>query len=519
MNIGRERTTGKIFLADSAQIVRHRRYICPECSAPLIHHEETIHKIAFFAHRPHTADPDCKLYFAPDETDCRQLARERVFRLREPSLRLRILGEQGDGLLWQACMLIPKFDRATSLSLEDSPVYGRINVSALKDGGTPIAVYPQSSDYTIITFEPELPPDRLLVEGFSEVTIFHFTPDLCRRVHAREPLVRGDAYVVVHRDPAITRSMPQYLQSRALIPLDGWRGQAFRVPLSPTGEVVRWFSTKLNKAVADDKRAASVILPTDAYRQDDDTWIVPAGDSPVIVAVDFGTAEEAPRSLMLVHGDGEPPETLFLSPLRHAYVRIEALNVGLHELRCAADGETLLTLSVGADDRRAASCDLYFIFAGKEGPRTEYLWGRDLERYFEAVSVGLSVIVDVAVPAKAHVMVRTGHGASSRTTVIDGGESAEDSANAGDQLKKALETELATISPRIEIDAGSFGRFVLQSASPKHSSRRAPFDLVQRKTWLVLTGAISRKPKSRAMAETNVHLRAQIRQLEARRNR
>ncbi|MCR6654641.1 MAG: hypothetical protein NVV63_02270 [Opitutus sp.] len=251
------------------------------------------YRVAFFGHRPHQAEPDCPLYFAPHDTDVERVVNERAYRVREPVLRLQLLNRQSNGYRWQACILIPRFERATSFSVENSTIYSRVPVSAIKEGGNSFPVTVQQATYVIITFEPDEPPERIMVEGFASVTLFRLSSHLCSRLEGRAPLIAGEAYVVIH--PAATNLAPPsgLVTAQPLLSTDGWSGFAFVLPASPTKDVVKWVAAKLDRRITERDFSASILAPADAYRLDDGAWMVTVPTPAITMAFAFG-ADHAP---------------------------------------------------------------------------------------------------------------------------------------------------------------------------------------------------------------------------------
>lgn len=520
MNTGRERITGRIVTATAAAKTPNRQYACPICAASLIYHPVSSYRVAFFGHRPHHAEPDCPLYFAPHDTDVERVVSDRAYRVREPALRLQLLSRQNNAYRWQACLLIPKFDRATSFSIENSTVYGPVNVSAIKEGGYPFPVGVQQTDYVVTTFEPGEPPERITVDGFSSVTLFRFSSHLCSRVEGRVPLTPGEAYVVIHHDHTHPAPPAGLLRTQSLLLTNGWAGFAFALPTSPTKEITKWVAAILGRRIAEQDFAGSVVSPADCYHLDDGTWIVTEPVAAITASLIFGSDEAIPPALTVVHSTAGKSQVLSLGPSRQAHLQIPKPDSGLYQVKRTDNGAVLLTIAVSAPAREPKQTGVYFLFGVNGRVEKEYLWSTELVPRLQGMTIGLVGLIEVSIPPRTSLWISTGAATGPLRQVIDSGESIAQGESAGTALKRAIELALKSPRPAFEINAGGFGRLVFPPRPPERSQFQAklPPAIAARQAWVILaktTLAITQ----RSLAypdQTPARLRAHVRQLSSR---
>jgi len=518
MNTGRERITGRIVTATAAAKTPNRQFACPICAASLFYHPVSDYRVAFFGHRPHQAEPDCPLYFAPHDSNVEHIVNDRAYRIREPALRLQLLNRQNNGYRWQACILIPKFDRATSFCIENSTVYGRVNVSAIREGGNPFPVAVQQTDYLITTFEPDEPPERIAVDGFSSVTLFRLSSHLCSRVENRTPLTPGEAYVVIH--PSVINLAPPsgLLPTQPLVTADGWSGFAFALPTSPTKDVVKWAALKLDRRIAEQDFSASVIAPVDAYRVNDGTWMVATPVEAITMSIAFGADGATPPTLMVVHSTAGKSQSVNLGSARQAHLQIPNPHSGLYQVKRADNNAIILTVAVVAPAREPKQAGVYFLFSVNGRVEKEYLWSAELAPRFHGMSVGLVGLIEASIPPSVRLSISTGTGAKQQRQTIDSGESIAQGESAGATLKRTIEQAFKSARPAFEIDAAGFGKLTFPSRPPERlqGSVRVPLALAARQAWVALvTPALMRRNPARP-ADTTVRLRAHVRQLSNR---
>lgn len=515
MNTGRERTTGRIVTATAAAKTPNRQFACPICAASLIYHPVSHYRIAFFGHRPHQAEPDCPLYFAPHDTDVERVVNDRAYRIREPALRLQLLNRQGNGHRWQACVLIPKFERATSFTLENSTLYVRVQVSAIREGGNPFPVTVQTKDYVVTTFEPDEPPERITVDGFSSVTLFRLSSHLCSRVEGRAPLTPGEAYVVIHPIPANPAPPLGLLQTQPLIATDGWSGFAFALPSSPTNEITEWVTAKLDRRIAEQDFGVSVVAPIDSYKLNDGTWIVTAPTEAITASIVFGSDDAPPSALVVVHNTAGKSESLSLGSTRHTHLQIPKPHSGLYQVKRADNGVILLTVAVTAPAREPRQAGIYFLFSVNGRVEKEYLWSAELTTRFQGMSIGLVGLVEVFIPLGVRLSISTGTGAKQQRTTIDSGESVTQGESAGTALKRAIELAFKSPRPVFEIDAGGFGKLTFPPRPPERLQGpvKLPAALAARQAWVTLARSARLRRDLQHWDDTPSRLRAHARQL------
>lgn len=521
MNTGRERITGRIVTATAAAKTPNRQFACPICAASLVYHPVSHYRVAFFGHRPHQAEPDCPLYFAPHDTDVERVVSDRAYRIREPVLRLQLLNRQGNSHRWQACILIPKFDRATSFTLENSTLYGRVQVSAIREGGNPFPVTVQTNDYLVTTFEPDEPPERIMVDGFSSVTLFRLSPHLCSRVEGRAPLTPGEAYVVIH--PSHANLAPPFglLQTQSLSTIDGWSGFAFALPSSPTKEITKWVAAKLDRLIAEQDFAASVVAPIDSYKLNDGTWVVTAPTEVITASIVFGSDDAPPSALVVVHNTAGKSESLSLGSTRHTYLQIPKPHSGLYQVKRADNGAILLSVAVTAPAREPTQAGIYFLFSVNGRVEKEYLWSAELTQRFQGMSIGLVSIVEVLIPLGVRLSISTGTGARQQRTTIDSGESVTEGERAGTTVKRTIELEFKSSRPVFEIDAGGFGKLTFPPRPPERFQGpvKLPAALAARQAWITLARSTLPGRGLPHWDDTPPPLRAHARQLANRTGR
>lgn len=515
MNIGRERITGRIVTAAAAAKTPNRQFACPICAGSLIYHAMSDYRVAFFGHRPHQAEPDCPLYFAPHDTDVERVVNERAYRVREPVLRLQLLNRQTNGYRWQACILIPRFERATSFSVENSTIYSRVPVSAIKEGGNPFPVTVQQASYVITTFEPDEPPERIMVDGFASVTLFRLSSHLCSRLEARAPLIAGEAYVVIH--PAAANLAPPYglVTAQPLLSNDGWSGFAFVLPASPTKDVAKWVAAKLDRRITEQDFSASIVAPADAYRLDDGAWMVTVPTPAITMAFAFGADHTPPSALTVVHNTAGRIQFVSLAARREAYLQIPNPHSGLYQIKRADTGAILLTVAVAPPGREAKQAGIYFLFSVNGRIERECLWSTELAPRLHGVSVGLANLVEISIPPGVRIAFSIGEGTKQQRRTIDSGESLAQGEAAGATLVRAIERVLKSVRPIFELDAGDFGKlaFPVQKPARLDDSTRISPVLAARQAWITLaTPALMRRNGAR-VGEPAARLRAHIRQL------
>jgi len=520
MNTGRERITGRIVTATTAAETPNRQYACPICAASLIYHPVSSYRVAFFGHRPHHAEPDCPLYFAPHDTDVERVVSDRAYRIREPALRLQLLNRQNNAYRWQACLLIPKFDRATSFSIENSTVHGRVNVSAIKEGGYPFPVEVQQADYVVTTFEPDEPPERITVDGFSFVTLFRLSSHLCSRIEGQMPLTSGEAYVVIHHGRTNPAPPANLLRTQSLLTTDGWAGFAFVLPASPTKDIAKWVASKLDRRIAEKDFSGSVVSPVDSYHLDDGTWIVTEPADAITASLVFGSDDAIPSALTVVHSTAGKSQVLSLGASRQAHLQISKPDSGLYQVKRTDNGAVLLTIAVSTPAREPKQSGVYFLFSVNGRVEKEYLWSTELVPRLQGMTVGLASLIEVSIPPRTRLSVSTGAAAGPLPHVIDSGESITQGEAAGTALKRAIELALKSPRPAFEIDAGGFGGLVFPLRPPERSRSPAklPPAIAARQAWVSLaktTFALAQRSIAQS-DQTPPRLRAHVRQLSMR---
>ncbi len=501
--------------ATAAAKTPNRQFACPICAASLFYHPVSDYRVAFFGHRPHQAEPDCPLYFAPHDSDVEHVVNDRAYRIREPALRLQLLNRQNNGYQWQACILIPKFDRATSFTVENSTVYGRVNVSAIREGGNPFPVAVQKADYLITVFEPDEPPEQIAVEGFASVTLFRLSPQLCSRVERRAPLTPGEAYVVIHHGVANLASPSGLLPTQPLVTADGWSGFAFALPTSPTRDIRKWIATKLDRSIAEQEFSAAVVAPIDAYRLNDGTWMVATPVDAIIASFAFGADGASPSTLTVVHNTAGKSQSVSLGSARQAHLRLPNPHSGLYQVKRADNGTILLTIAVAPPARESKQAGIYFLFRVNGRVEKQYLWSTELTSRFHGMSVGLADLIEASIPLGVRLSISTGVGPKQQRQTIDSGDSLTQSENAGAGLKRAIEQALKSARPTFEIDAAGFGKFAFPSRPTERlqGPARVSPAAAARQAWIaVATQALLRRNPARP-SDTTAQLRAHARQL------
>lgn len=515
MNLARERITGRIVTAIAAAKTPDRQFACPICAGSLIYHPVSDDRVAFFAHRPYHAEPDCPLYFAPHDTDIKRVVNNRAYCVREPALRLQLLSRQKNGYRWQACILIPRFRQATSFSIENSPAYGRVPLSAIREGGEPIPVVLQQADYLITAFNPDEPPERIAVKGFSSVNLFRLSSHLCSRVEGRTPLAAGEAYVVIYRNPISFSPPPDSVARQPLLTTDGWSGFAFILPASPTNGVTKWVAGELDRRIVEQDVSASVVAPVDACRFDDGTWTVTAPTEAITMTVDFGADGTAPPALLIVHNTAGKAQSVSLASPREVHLQIRNPHTGLYQIKRSDNGEILLTVAVDTLVREPKQAGVYFLFNVNGRVEKEYLWTAQIASRFQSVSIGLVELVEASIPPHVRLSFSSGTGNKQQREIIESGESTAQAESASVTLCRAIEQALKNVRPAFEIDAGGFGKltFPLQSPERSHGRIRMSSAMSARQAWIALATAEFGQRNSGRSAEPPARLRAHVRQI------
>lgn len=510
MNIARDRITGKLIVADAGAIARHRRYECAECKA-LVVFCPLGRMVAHFRHGRGKSSDRCSLYHAPFGQDLRQLVSSRPRRLFEPKLCLRIVEKSGTRLHWEPCLLIPKFERATLFSLSETPSSARIDVASIEEGGTPYPVYPTSDDYIITLYEPGEKPEELPLSGFSEPSIFRFSLSLCRRLDDYEPLTPGTPYVVVRRTHEAPKAIPPSIQHRLIGLNADWSAYALLVPASPSSSEMAWIRQHLKRTIIETEVTASILAPVEAFQLPDGVWAIPASNAITVVAgIDFGTTAPSPRTLTVVNGVSKTTEPLIVGTGQQLFLRTH-LPPGLHEIRMGRDDEALLTILVGPVRRPPSLQLIEFVFDGEDDLQTLSLWDAKLPGQLSAVAENRASLVTVSLPPRATVRVHTKDNVNHEFTAPADSEVAGH--QAGEEMKRLLETELKSPKPNFVIDGGGFGRlaFPVQIAQPPpRTSAPVSGTIASRLQWLKL---VDRKPQWHRGPAATGRLRAHYQQL------